>query len=415
MIYVLNSKGIPLMPTNRHGKVRHLLRDKKAVIVNYNPFTIQLTKERSNEVQEVSLGVDTGYNNIGISVTTKDKVLFEANVDIANNISKRLKERSSLRRDRRNRKTRIRKARFLNRKRSKGWLPPSVKTRLDRHYNIIAKVHKFLPIGKIVVEIANFDIQKIKNPDIKGAEYQQGEQLGFFNIREFVLHRDGHICRCCKGKSGDKILNVHHIESRLTGGNAPNNLITLCETCHKKFHKGEITLEGVERGKSYKAETFMGLVRNYLYKRLKEEYKNVKYTYGYITKSVRIENKLNKDHYIDARCISGNPLADSNDVYKVKKVRCHNRQLHTAKYNKRGVRDKRSSPFITNGFRAYDKVEITVKGVVKRGFIVSKIYGGNSVEMRDINGKIIGRYVCKKLKLLDKRKNFIFEKCDINH
>jgi N6-L-threonylcarbamoyladenine synthase len=272
-----------------------------------------------------------------------------------------------------------------------------------------------LPVGKIVVEIANFDIQKIKNPDIKGAEYQQGDQLGFWNVRAFVLHRDGHICRCCKGKSGDKILNVHHIESRLTGGDAPNNLITLCETCHKKFHRGEITLEGVERGNSYKAETFMGLVRNYLYKRLKDEYKNVKYTYGYITKSVRIENKLNKDHYIDARCISGNPLTESNDVYKVKKVRCHNRQLHTAKYNKRGVRDKRSSPFITNGFRAYDKVEIIVKGVVKRGFIASKIYGGNSVEMRDINGKIIGRYVCKKLKLLDKRKNFIFEKCDINH
>ena len=67
MIYVLNSKGEPLMPTVRHGRVRHLLRDKKAFIVNYHPFTVQLTKERSNEIQEVSLGIDTGYENVGLS------------------------------------------------------------------------------------------------------------------------------------------------------------------------------------------------------------------------------------------------------------------------------------------------------------------------------------------------------------
>ena len=163
MIYVLNSKGVPLMPTSRHGKVRHLLRDKKAIIVRYHPFTIQLTKEKSNEVQEVSLGVDTGYENIGLSVTTKDKVLFELKAilrtDIVNNIS----SKRQIRRTRRNRKTRYRKARFNNRKRIKGWLPPSVKTRLDCHFNLIAKLHKFLPIGKIVVEIAKFDIQKINH------------------------------------------------------------------------------------------------------------------------------------------------------------------------------------------------------------------------------------------------------------
>ena len=82
MIYVLNSKGKPLMPTVRHGRVRHLLRDKKAFIVNYHPFTVQLTKERSNEIQEVALGIDTGYENVGLSATTKDKVLFECKAEL---------------------------------------------------------------------------------------------------------------------------------------------------------------------------------------------------------------------------------------------------------------------------------------------------------------------------------------------
>ena len=116
---------------------------------------------------------------------------------------------------------------------------------------MVDDVCKILPVTKIVVETASFDIQKIKNPEISGKEYQQGPQLDFWNVCEYVLFRDGHTCRCCKGKSKDRILNVHHIESRKTGGNSPDNLVTLCETCHKKYHKGEITLpKEIKRGAS---------------------------------------------------------------------------------------------------------------------------------------------------------------------
>ena len=90
MIYVLNSKGEPLMPTGRHGRERHLLRDKKAVIVNYHPFTIQLTKERSNENREVALGIDTSYENVGLSATTKDKVLFECKAELRTDLVENL-------------------------------------------------------------------------------------------------------------------------------------------------------------------------------------------------------------------------------------------------------------------------------------------------------------------------------------
>lgn len=108
--------------------------------------------------------------------------------------------------------------------------------KVDAHIRVIDNICSTLPISRIIVEIAQFDTQKIKNPDISGNEYQEGDQLGFWNVREYVLARDGHKCQHCKGKSKDPILNVHHIESRKTGGDSPSNLITLCETCHKEYH-----------------------------------------------------------------------------------------------------------------------------------------------------------------------------------
>ena len=172
---------------------------------------------------------------------------------------------------------------------------------------VVEKIHKFLPITNIVVETASFDIQKINNPSISGSEYQQGEQLDFFNVREYVLFRDNHTCQHCKGKSKDKVLNVHHIESRKTGGDSPKNLITLCETCHKAYHRGEFKLN-VKRGKSFRDAAFMGIMRWSFYDRLKNIYPNVSMTFGYITKNARITNNLPKEHYVDARCISGNLL-----------------------------------------------------------------------------------------------------------
>ena len=176
-------------------------------------------------------------------------------------------------------------------------------------------------------------------------EHQQGEQLGFWNVREYVLFRDNHTCQCCKGKSKDKILNVHHIESRKTGGNAPNNLITLCETCHKGYHNGTVKLpKTIKRGMSFKDAAFMGIMRWSFYNRLKEIYPNVFMTYGYITKNTRVKYNLPKEHYIDARCISGNPNAEPLGYYFYqKKVRCHNRQIHKAKILKGGKKKDESS------------------------------------------------------------------------
>lgn len=407
MVYVLNQNGQPLMPTENHAKVRVLLKQGRAKVVNKCPFTIQLLYSSTNYTQKVTLGVDSGSKHIGLSATTKDKVLFESDVELRNNIVDLLSARRELRRSRRSRKTRHRKPRFDNRRRRDGWLAPSVKQKVDSHITMIAKVHKILPISNIVVEVASFDIQKIKNPAISGADYQQGEQLGFWNVREYVLFRDGHKCQCCHGKSKDKILTVHHIESRKTGGNAPNNLITLCETCHTGYHKGIVKLpKTIHRGMSFKDATFMGIMRWALYEKLKTIYSDVKLTYGYITKNIRINNGLPKDHYIDARCISGNPNAVNNgDVYYYKKVRCHNRQIHKNTILKGGYRKRNQAAYEVKGFRLYDQV--LWKG--QKCFIFGRRSTGY-MDLRLLDGTHLNASVgYKNLKLLKMRSNYLIE------
>ena len=407
MVYVISQNGQPLMPTENHAKVRILLKNKKAKVIKRCPFTIQLAYDSTNYTQDITLGVDSGSKHIGLSATTRSKVLFESDVELRNDIVNLLSIRRQNRRTRRNRKTRYRKPRFNNRRRKEGWLAPSVQNKVDSHLTVIRKVHEILPITKVIVEVASFDIQKIKNPMISGTEYQQGEQLDFWNVREYVLFRDGHTCQCCIGKSKDKILNVHHIESRHTGGDAPNNLITLCETCHTGYHKGIVKLpKTIHRGMSFKDATFMGIMRWAFYNKLKEIYPNVNLTYGYITKNTRIKNSLPKEHYTDARCISGNPKAiSSGTVYYQKKVRCHNRQIHKNTILKGGIRKRNQAPYDVMGFRLFDKVKW--KG--QNCFIFGRRSTGR-MDLRLLNGTKINASVgYKNLKIIEMRKNYLTE------
>lgn len=396
------------MPTERFGKVRRLLKNSLAHVVCRIPFTIQLDYDTTDYTQPVSLGVDAGSKHIGISVTTSEKELYAADVELRNDIVDKLSTRRELRRTRRSR-LRYRKARFNNRVSSKrkGWLAPSIENKIQTHLTVVEKIHKFLPITNIVVETASFDIQKINNPSISGSEYQQGEQLDFFNVREYVLFRDNHICQHCKGKSKDKVLNVHHIESRKAGGDSPNNLITLCETCHKAYHRGEFELN-VKRGKSFRDSAFMGIMRWSFYDRLKNIYPNVSMTFGYITKNTRITNNLPKDHYVDARCISGNPVAKPLGYYFYqKKVRCQNRQIHKANFLKGGRKKLNQAPFLVKGFRLFDLVEYQ-----KELYYIFGRRSNGSFDIRKLDGTKVnkGSINCKYLRLINKRKSILTEK-----
>lgn len=395
------------MPTERFGKVRRMLKNSLAHVVRRIPFTIQLDYETTDFTQPVTLGIDAGSKHIGVSATTKEKELYAADVELRNDIVEKLSTRREQRRTRRNR-LRYRKPRFDNRvsSKNKGWLAPSVENKIHTHMSVVKNVYKILPVSNIVVETASFDMQKIKHPDIQGEEYQQGGQLGFWNVREYVLWRDGHECQYCHGKSKDPVLNVHHLESRKTGGDTPSNLITLCETCHKAYHRGEFELK-IKRGKPLRDAAFMGIMRWSFYKRLKKEYPNVSMTFGYITKNTRITNNLPKEHYVDARCISGHPQAKPMGYYFYqKKVRCQNRQIHKANFLKGGRKKLNQAPFLVRGFRLFDLVSYEGISYYVFGRRVSGYFDIRKLDGTKANN---GSVSYKKLKLINTQKTILTE------
>lgn len=392
LVYIINKEGQPLMPC-KPQRARKLLKEGKATVIKHEPFTLQLNYGSAGYKQQITLGVDTGSVHIGASASTEKQELYASetimrSVDGKASIVRLLAKRLELRRSRRNRKTRYRKAKFLNRihRKHKGWLAPSIENKINVHLKLVAGIHKILPVTKVVAEVAQFNIQKIKNPEISGREYQQGEQLGWANVREYVLFRDGHQCQCCHGKSGDPVLNVHHIESRMTGGSTPNNLITLCRHCHQGYHQGNISLpKSIHRGMSFRDAAFMGIMRWVFYNRLKEQYPDVRLTYGYITKNTRIANNIAKTHTADAYCIAGNIKAKRLEYeYLRKQVRRHNRKLHRENPTKGGVRKRTQAGHAVRGFCLndtvlYQKQRWFVRGMRTKGSFVLKHLDGTIV------------------------------------
>ena len=389
------------------AKARLLLKAERAVVKRRTPFTIQLTQATGETVQPVTLGVKAGSKEIGLSATSEKAELYASVVQLRSDIVDLLSTRRELRRGRRNRKMRYRAPRFDNRVHSKnqGWLAPSIENKINAHLSRVDAVRKLLPVSKIVVETAAFDIQKIKNPDIKGTDYQQGEQLGFSNIREYVLFRDGHRCCHCRGKSKDPILNVHHLESRKTGGDAPNNLITLCETCHQAYHAGKIVLKQ-KRGQAFRDATFMGIMRWTFFNRLKAQCSEIEVqsTYGYLTKNTRIRCGLVQTKTADAFCIAGNLGAKRlGEYFFQKQTRKHNRQIHKLTILKGGVRKRQQAPYEVKGFRLFDKVRLGDR----EAFIFGRRSSGY-FDIRRLTGEKVSAAVSyRKLALLEKRKQFL--------
>lgn len=118
MVYVKNLDDKALMPTS-NAKARKLLKQRKAKVINLRPFTIKLTyKTKTEYVQNLNLGVDSGYANIGFSVVDENKEYISGEVKLLEGMKKRLLEKSSYRTVRRSR-LRYRKPRWNNRVKSK--------------------------------------------------------------------------------------------------------------------------------------------------------------------------------------------------------------------------------------------------------------------------------------------------------
>lgn len=384
-------RGQALMPCTQR-KARLLLKQGKAKIIGYKPFTIQLTYATGEAKQEIHVGIDEGSRHVGIAITSQNKVLAKGEVELRQDVHSLLTTRAMYRRDRRNRKTRYRKLRFLNRKRKEGWLPPSIEGKLNANFFWIDKFCSLVPNPILHIEVGKFDVAKMINPNIEGVEYKQGQCAGYYDVRYFVFDRDNYTCQVC-GKSKDKILHTHHIVYKSLGGTGrADNLITVCTECHtSKNHKeGGILYKWMKEGKKvkqYKEATFMNILRVRTYKK----YPNAIITYGSITTPNRKELGLEKTHYNDAIAITGIASIKENDnqIFCIKQFRKKKRSLHEAiarkgrkEQNRNQKRNEKNAKEI-NGWYLNDKVVFRGKVGWIRGF------SGTSAYIVDINGNYI--------------------------
>lgn len=330
-VFVKNMRGQALMPCPQR-KARILLRQKKAKIINYKPFTIQLTYPTGEAKQEVIVGIDEGTRHIGIAIVSKNKVLAKGEVKLRQDVHSLIVTRTQYRRDRRLRKTRYRKARFLNRRKPQNWLPPSIRAKLDANFAWIDKFCSLVPNPKLRIEVGKFDTAKMINPEIQGVDYQHGQTYGYYDIRYFVFARDEYTCQVCKKKN--KILHTHHIIYRSKGGtDRADNLITVCTDCHTdKNHKpGGILWRWMKKHKKvkqYKEPPFMNTLRIRTFRK----YPDAEITYGSKTSPRRKELSLEKTHYNDAITITGikNIKENQNEWFRIKQFRKKKRSLHEA-------------------------------------------------------------------------------------
>ena len=417
MVYILSKNGKPIMPTKNHAKVRLLLKYGKAKVVKRTPFTIQLLSTSKTYKQDITLGIDAGSKHVGLSATTSKQELFVAELRPRNDVVELLSSRRVLRRSRRNRKTRHRKVRFLNRVKSKhkGWLAPSIEVKICNHIQGISLVNKILPLTTIRVETAEFDLQRLKaveegNSLPVGKDYQLGEQYNYYNTRQYVLHRDGYKCTCCGAKATKKKevkFHVHHLESRKTGGNSPSNLITLCESCHKLYHAGKLGIPVKKRKiKSMRDATFMGIMRKTLMERLRNMFPSIeiKETMGYITKYWRERKNIEKSHTSDAFVIAKNLDAERlNKSLLIIPKRQHNRQIHKCTINKGGKRKLNQTPKYVFGYKLFDRVLC----LGQEGFIFGRRSSGY-FDIRKLSGeKIHAGISYKKIKLLERSNSML--------
>ncbi|WP_244603347.1 RNA-guided endonuclease IscB [Methanococcoides sp. NM1] len=363
-VYVLNKDKKPLMPTSP-VIARLLLKNKKAKVVRKTPFTIKLLYETTEHKQPVIAGMDTGSRTIGCAAIANDEVIYQSEVQLRTDISKKMTQRASYRRTRRNRITRYRPARFDNRGK-KGKIAPSIKSKVDSHLREKRFVEAIVPVTKWKVELASFDIHKIVNPEIKGKQYQEGNQKGFYNVKAYVLDRDNYTCQHCKGKSKDKHLECHHIIFQSNGGSdALENMIVLCNTCHKELHDGKFSIN--EQVSRTKYATEIGIIKSQL-GRFDWQFES---TFGYETKYKREKvMELPKTHYNDAIAICCKEDQNINlaDTVYFKK--------HVSKGDYQQTKGKRSEKKIPTGklfgLRKFDLIK-TMKGI---GFVKGKRSSG---------------------------------------
>ena len=409
-VLMVDKNNKPCVPI-KEGKAGYLLRENKAEIINHEPLVIKRTDDYNSELENrdiFELKVDSGYLNIGFSVSNNKHEYISGQVEMLNGMSNRLLERKSMRISRRSR-LHYRKNKNIDYKtvhnptykngNEDGWFAPSIAHKMETHIRIIEQLKKWIPIDKIIVEVANFDIAAIKSylkdgTVLNGKDYQNGEMKGYENVVSYVRARDNYSCYFCnkKKKKDDaqkekpKRIEVHHMVPRSWGGtNNPGNLICLCQSCHQKVHSKNNNnkyfkelLDKALQESTFKDSTYMNIVRWELLNRLVEKYPNldIEAEYGYNTKVNRRNAGLRKFHYNDAVCIKEfKNTTLSKNVFIIEQKRCNNRKMESftdAKYidsrdgKKKNGNDLKIIRYDTKSKRSTNKENINNERVYRK-------------------------------------------------
>lgn len=328
MVFVLDSKKKPLAPCHE-ARARKLLSQGKAKVYKREPFSIILKHEIKEKVQPFTVKIDPGSRHTGLCIIQGDRVGWMGQIEHRTDIQMKLEKRAAYRRRRRSKNLRYREVRYNNRKKPKGWFPPTIMSRVQNIVTIVLRLMKLCPIANIEYELVNFDTQLMLNPDIKGKEYQEGP-LYRTEIRTFLLSTYKGICQYCGGETKDSQMEWEHIHPKSRGGsNSLRNATLACHCCNETKdnltlsewktqikEKGKLSkldesrLEGIERveKQNYSKSLADAAITNAIHWKIKdaletETHLPVRPYSSRHTKFNRVEKNLPKEHCIDAACV----------------------------------------------------------------------------------------------------------------
>ncbi|WP_341529966.1 RNA-guided endonuclease IscB (plasmid) [Nostoc sp. UHCC 0302] len=315
-VFVLDKNKQPLDPCHA-ARARELLKQGRATVYKQYPFTI-IIKDREvgqSVIHPHQVKIAPGSKVTGLTVLQENtnRCVFAAEISHRGfQIKQALLSRRQLRRSRRLRKTRYRKPRFLNRKRKKGWLPPSLQSRIENVLTWVNRLRHVCPITAISQELVKFDLQKLEQPEIQGVDYQRGELFGF-EVKEYLLTKWGHQCAYCSVK--DVPLQIEHIVAKSRGGtNRVSNLTLACQKCNQSKgnqpiieflkKKPELLNRILSQAKKPLVDaTAVNVTRWELYRRLQQTGLPVEVGSGGQTKWNRTNHRIEKSHWADSLCV----------------------------------------------------------------------------------------------------------------
>jgi 5-methylcytosine-specific restriction endonuclease McrA len=402
-VFVIDAQKRPLTPIHP-GFARRLLKEKQAALYRKFPFTLILKESRPDLITpNLKIKIDPGSRVTGFAILNGAQVVWAAELTHrGQTIKDALLSRRQLRRGRRNRHTRYRQPRFLNRTRPQGWLAPSLEHRVLTTLTWVNKLIKLAPIGSIAQELVRFDLQRLENPEISGIEYQQGTLLGY-EIREYLLDAWDRKCTYC-GVTNTP-LQVEHIHPKAKGGtNRVSNLCLACDSCNKKKDTQEIeqflakkpdVIKRIQaqRKRPLKDAAAVNSTRWALFNQLKKTELPVTTGSGGQTKFNRTRLQLPKCHWLDAACVGKVEELKvlTSQPLLIKSAGHGNRQMCGTDKFGFPIRHK-SRKQIHFCFQTGDIISATVTAGKKIGFYVGRVLcrASGSFDIATTMGRVAG-------------------------